>query len=324
MTVFTRPDRPARAARPGRAAGAAPRPVPWPGMLWVTWRQHRGLLITVSVVFCAAVAGLLITGLRIHHDYALLTACRPAASPACQGLSNFFNSTDWHQGLYAHVAVQAAPVLVAMFAGPPVVARELEARTFRFAWTQGIGRARWTVAKIALLGSLLTILAFVISQLLTWFYEPFLRTQGQTALTPTVFDTSGLSYAAWTLLAFSLGAFLGALLRRTLAAMAATLGGYVGLAAATWFYLRDHYPVKTFWPMQLFEAGWLLALSAAPSPGPQSRSSAATPPNPGLRPPRPALPRPVPPLSATPSTQTETCADRRLRHRHQATDAVER
>ena len=71
-----------------------------------------------------------------------------------------------------------------------------------------------------------------------------------------MFDTSGLSYAAWTLLAFCLGAFLGTLLRRTLAAMAATLGGYVGLAAATWFYLRDHYPVKTFWPMQLFEAGW--------------------------------------------------------------------
>jgi hypothetical protein len=45
--------------------------------------------------------------------------------------------------------------------------------------------------------------------------------------------------------------------------MAATLGVYIGLAAATWFYLRDHYPVKTFWPMQLFEAGWLLALSAA-------------------------------------------------------------
>ena len=45
--------------------------------------------------------------------------------------------------------------------------------------------------------------------------------------------------------------------------MAATLGVYVGLAAATWFYLRDHYPVKTFWPMQLFEAGWLLILSAA-------------------------------------------------------------
>ena len=43
----------------------------------------------------------------------------------------------------------------------------------------------------------------------------------------------------------------------------AALGVYVVLAALTWFYLRNHYPVSTYWPMQLFEAGWLLALSAA-------------------------------------------------------------
>jgi hypothetical protein len=258
MTVFTTP-----ASQLDRDAGPESGPAPWSGMLWVTWRQHRGLLIAVAAVFCAAAAGLVSTGLRIHRDYSLLAACHPATSVACQGLSNFFNSTDWHQGQAFHVAVQVAPVLVAMFAGPPVVARELEGRTFRFAWTQGIGRVRWTAAKLALLGSAITIPAFLVSQLLTWFYAPFLTTQGLTDLTPTVFDTSGLSYAAWTLVAFCLGAFLGALLRRTLGAMAVTIGVYVGLAAATWFYLRNHYPVRTYWPMQLFEAGWLLALSAA-------------------------------------------------------------
>jgi hypothetical protein len=261
MTAFTDLTRP---IWPGRNVGpAGPRPVSWRGMLWVTWRPHRGLLITVAAVFCAAVAGMLVTGLRIHHDYPLLTACHPAASAACQGLSNFFNSTDWHQGLYIHVAVQAAPVLVAMFAGPPAVAREMETRTYRYAWTQGIGRVRWTVAKLALLGSVLTVAAFAISQLLTWFYAPFMATQGLTVLTPTVFDTSGVSYAAWTLAAFCLGAFLGTLVRRTLAATAVTLAVYVGVAALTWFYLRNHYPVSTYWPRQLFEAGWLLALSAA-------------------------------------------------------------
>ena len=54
-------------------------------MLWVTWRQHRGLLITVAAVFCAAVAGMLRTGLPIHHDYALLMACRPLARPPASG-----------------------------------------------------------------------------------------------------------------------------------------------------------------------------------------------------------------------------------------------
>ncbi len=52
------------------------------------------------------------------------------------------------------------------------------------------------------------------------------------------------------------------LVRRILPAMAATLGAYLALAALTWFYLRSHYPVAAFWPMQFFEAGWLTVLSA--------------------------------------------------------------
>ena len=43
--------------------------------------------------------------------------------------------------------------------------------------------------------------------------------------------------------------------------MAATLAAYTGLALATWLFLRNHYPVSRFWPMQFVEGGWLLALS---------------------------------------------------------------
>jgi hypothetical protein len=256
MTVLTRP------VQPGRDASAERGQVPWQAMLWVTWRPHRGLLIIVPAVFAAVVAFMLITGQKIHHDYAILTACHPAASPACVQLNNYFNSTDWHYGNGIHVALLAAPVLLALFAGPPVVARELENGTFRYAWTQGIGRVRWTIAKLIFLGSLVTILAFAASQLFTWFFAPFLAEENLTVLTSPVFETRGLAYAAWTLTAFCLGAFLGTLMRRILPTMAATLGVYLALGAATWFYLRDHYPVSTFWPMQLFEAGWLLVLSA--------------------------------------------------------------
>lgn len=231
-------------------------------MLWVTWRQHRGLLISVPVVFAATVAFMLITGPKIHQDYSILTACHPAASAACVQLNNYFNSTDWHYGNGLRVALLAAPVLLAMFAGPPVIARELENGTFRYAWTQGIGRVRWTIAKLTFLGGMVTVLAFAASQLFTWFFAPFLPQENLTVLTAPVFDTRGVSYTAWTLTAFCLGAFLGMLTRRVLPAMAATLGAYLALGAATWFYLRDHYPVSTFWPMQVFEAGWLLALSA--------------------------------------------------------------
>ncbi len=143
-----------------------------------------------------------------------------------------------------------------------MVARELENRTYRYAWTQGIGRVRWTVAKLACLGSMVTIAALIISQLFTWLFAPFLTTQDLTVLTPAVFDTRGITYAAWTLTAFCLGVFLGTLIRRVLPAMAAALGAYLSLGALTWLYLDDHYPVSSFWPRQAFEAGWLLALCA--------------------------------------------------------------
>ena len=248
--------------RPGRDSAAEPSPVPWRQMAWVTWRQHRALLISVLAAFIVAVTGMLIEGLKIRHDYATLTACHPAGSAACLQLNNFFTSTDWHLGNGIRVAVLAAPVLLATFAGPPVVAGELENGTCRYAWTQGIGRLRWTVAKLGFLGALLTVAAFAVSQLFTWFFAPFLAQQNLTVLTGAVFSTRGVAYAAWTLTAFCLGAFLGALMRRVLPAMAVTLGAYLGLAAAAWLYLRPHYPVSTFWPMQVFESGWLLVLSA--------------------------------------------------------------
>ncbi len=153
------------------------------------------------------------------------------------------------------------------FAGPPILARELENGTFRYAWTQGIGRVRWTVAKLIFLGAVITIPAFAISQLFTWFFTPFMLPEHMTVLSGSVFPTRGVSFAAWTLTAFCMGAFLGMLVRRILPAMAATLILYPALAAATWFYLRNHYPVSTFWPMQFFEAGWLMLLSALLSAG---------------------------------------------------------
>ena len=67
-------------------------------MLWVTWRQHRGLLIGVLLTSGVAVPGMLYAGLKIRHDYAIVAACHPAQAVGCQNLDNWFN-TDWHHAL---------------------------------------------------------------------------------------------------------------------------------------------------------------------------------------------------------------------------------
>ena len=230
MTVLTMP------AQPGH--DIALRPMPWRRMVWVTWRQHRPTLISVPALLGAVAVFLLIAGLKIHHDYAVLTACHPAS---CQRLNMDFNGTDWALANTMLILLNLAPALIGAFAGAPVLARELETGTYRYAWSQGYGRTRWTIAKLTLIAVTVTAAAGAFSQLFAWFFQPFLKQEDLSILNATVFGTRGVAFAAWTLAAFTIGALLGMLIRRIVPAMAATLGAYLGLALLTWLFLRKHY-----------------------------------------------------------------------------------
>jgi hypothetical protein len=241
MTVLTMPAQPAQ--------DSTLRPVPWRRMAWVTWRQHRPTLITVPALLGAVAVFLWIAGLKIRHDYAAMAGCPPLGSAAfqssasCVSMNSAFNSTDWTIGNTVGTFMTLAPALIGAFAGAPVLARELETGTFRYAWTQGIGRKRWTIAKLVLLAIAITAAAEAFSQVFTWFFQPFLPEEQLTVLDASVFVTRGIAFAAWTLAAFATGAFLGMLLRRIIPAMAATLGAYLGLDLLAWLVLRPHYPV---------------------------------------------------------------------------------
>ena len=121
-----------------RERDAGLRPLPWRRMAWVTWRQHRIALAGVAALLGALAVYLWLTGLQVHHAYAAAAACHPALSPACQPLLSGGNGTDATAHEIAAL-LQAVPVLIGAFAGAPVLARELETGTFRYAWTQGMG-----------------------------------------------------------------------------------------------------------------------------------------------------------------------------------------
>jgi ABC-type transport system involved in multi-copper enzyme maturation permease subunit len=272
MTVLTIPTRPSQ--------NAGLRPVPWRRMAWVTWRQHRPTLISVPAVLGAVAVFLWIAGLKIHHDYAVLTACHPANSNACATLNSAFNSTDWTMANTILIFMNLTPALIGAFAGAPVLARELESGTYRYAWTQGFGRERWTVAKLVLLAVAVTAAAGAFSQVFTWFFRPFLAQEDLTVLSGTVFGTRGIAFAAWTLAAFAIGALAGMLIRRTVPAMAATLAVYTGLALATWLFLREHYPLALVTSNPNIDSGpfsvhdpWVLSTSyTGPGGKPASQS----------------------------------------------------
>jgi ABC-type transport system involved in multi-copper enzyme maturation permease subunit len=247
-------------ARPGEVQGL--RPVPWRRMAWVTWRQHRFALVGVAVLLGVLSVYLWLTGLSMHHAYTVAAACRPADSMACINTIGDFNAAYGSNAQTIEALLHAVPALIGAFVGAPVLARELETGTFRYAWTQGFGRWRWAFAKLVLLAIAVTAAAELFSLLFSWYVQPLLAEPGyQTPLGPGVFDLRGVAFAAWTLAAFAIGITAGMLIRRVVPAIAATLAAWAGLLIAAGLFLRQHYavPLVTSNPNQADSNAWIMA-----------------------------------------------------------------
>jgi len=199
----------------------------------------------VAVCRGALAAWLWIAGLQLHHAYAAAAACHPSSSAACQNLIAAFQSTNVI--LKGGFVLQPVPALIGAFVGAPMLARELETGTFRYAWTQGFGRRRWTVAKLVLVGVAVAAIAGAFSVLVSWYYQPYLASgngavfSSPSPLSPGLFDLRGVTFAAWTLAIFAIGALAGMLIRRIVPAIVATLAAYTGLALLAGNVLRQHY-----------------------------------------------------------------------------------
>ncbi|MGH3290881.1 MAG: hypothetical protein ACRDP7_03655, partial [Trebonia sp.] len=251
----------------GRRERAALRPVPWTRLAWVTWRQHRAALAGAVALLAVIAAYLAYTGWEIHRAYNAFNACEPASlrgqslgsqgggqlagAPACFALDRAFMSfygtgrgPVGASGINAQTVpflLLAVPVLVGAFVGGPVLARELESGTFRFAWTQGAGRVRLAVARLVPLAVTVTAAAYGLSALFSWYMGPFVQS-GVTGRFPMqLFGTMGTDFAAWTLFSFALTAFAGVLLRRAVPAMAASIVVLTTADVVTMMALRQHY-----------------------------------------------------------------------------------
>jgi hypothetical protein len=228
-----------------------PRPVPWRRMAWVTWRQHSFALGGMAVFLGGLAVYLWLSGLQMHHTYT--TDCQAASSLGCSDFTNRYGPT----AIVVSILLQAVPAVIGAFIGAPVLAREMETGTFRYAWTQGIGRWRWTIGKLVPLAVAVTAAAEAFSVLFSWYDKPFVTSGYAIPFSTRMFGLTGVAFAAWTLAAFAVGALAGMLIRRIVPAIAATLAVYTALALATDLFLRGHYmtPLSTNKP-DLPAAAW--------------------------------------------------------------------
>lgn len=212
---------------------------PTRGLAWVTWRQHRFAIAGVLVALGGIGLFMLSNGLAMHHAYHSmgLDTCGQLDGPGCQSRLTAFEQDYFRWADHLPHLVMLLPGLIGVFVGAPLVARELESGTFRFAWTQGRSRVQWIVTKLVLLGVGLTALALAFSALFTWWYGPFDVITGRMA-SYGGYEVSGLTFAARTLFGFTLGALLGLLIRRTVPAMAATAAAWTAAVVPSMLWLR--------------------------------------------------------------------------------------
>ena len=207
-------------------------------MTWLVWRQHRNQAYVAAAALAAFAVLLLVTGRQMASQYhSALTSC--TASHTCGNLANTLILGTPVLSLLVTLTV-VVPCLLGVFWGGPLVARELETGTSQFAWTQSITRSRWLTVKVG--WALLAAAAWggAVSALVTWWSSPVNALQHQN-FQPSQFDIQGIVPVGYALFAVALGIAAGALLRRTLPALAITIVVFTFLRLVIGQDLRPHY-----------------------------------------------------------------------------------
>jgi len=188
-----------------------------------------GALAIIAIVLAA-------TGPHLAHLYDT-TVANCASHGDCAAATSAFTSKDHLLQDLGNLLI-ALPGLVGIFWGAPLVAGELEARTERLVWAQGVTRSRWILVKLGLIGFASVAATGLLSLMVTWWSSPFDRVNMDQFT--SVFDQRDIVPLGYAAFAFALGVAVGAMTRRTLPAMASTLAAFAVVRIVFTQWVRPH------------------------------------------------------------------------------------
>lgn len=224
-------------------------------MIWFTWRQHR-VEILVSGIFLLFIAAILVgTGLHIaaFAQHVGMTNCpAPKCGDAQNKLNTYIEAAFGGPTFYTlfQYMFLALPLLIGMFIGAGVVARELEQGTYRLVWTQSISWARWLLSKIGVLMLFVLCATSLLYALFSWWKAPALTITFTNNFWYINYDVWSVVSIAYTLFALALGIYTGTIVRKTVPAMVITLVIFVGLRILIEVFWRPYFlpPVVVSFP----------------------------------------------------------------------------
>jgi hypothetical protein len=214
------------------------------GLIWLTWRQHRWPIVVSTVITAVVFVFMLVTAADLAS---MAHKCLTAPAGQCQRAQT--ESTPSH-AQYLMNTVVFLPVLVAVFWGVPLLAREFEQRTLPLAWSQDVSRLKWLAGKtgvmIVLIAAMGTALAAA-SVHLAYEYHAYTST--------SLFDGTPFQAGGWLPLTLGLawlavGIAAGAATRRVLVAIA-VVGGLWIVRMVGMIQLRPRFmtPVSNIKPL---------------------------------------------------------------------------
>jgi hypothetical protein len=289
-------------------------------MIRLTLLQFRAQAVTAAAALAAFAILLAATGPHLASLYAIsgLSGCQPAscAHLASDWLSQlYFAGTYWVLYLLGVLLILLTPAVIGLFWGAPLIARELETGTSALAWNQSVTRTRWLAVKLTVGGLAAMAVTEGLSLMQAWWAAPIGRAVGlggggtnlaMGRFSSLVFATHGITPLGYAAFGFTLGATAGALIRRTVPAMAVTLAIFAAVQIAMPLWVRPNLfpaehtvlPVSSLQQISLQQGGFATAaLTSAPrtspaSPAPGScQAEPSTPPGRRPAPPRPPAPR---------------------------------
>jgi hypothetical protein len=174
----------------------------WGSWAWIAWRQHRTSI-------------LLATGVTIFVGY-------------CVGTSAFGFATD----IWPYVPTALSTAFAAFWAAP-MVAREFEDGTNRFAWSQDASPARWVAGRALPLFVVATVLVGILNVAL------LAQLDGK-VFTSELFEANPFLHTTYVLFGFALGLAFSTLLRQTPGAIGGTLVAFLAVRVIIAMFVRMH------------------------------------------------------------------------------------
>jgi hypothetical protein len=226
-------------------------------MIRLSLLQFRAQAAAGAAALAAFAILLAATGPHLASLYAAsgISGCQPAS---CAHLaSNFLQQlyaagTYWVLYLLGVMLILLTPAVIGLFWGAPLIARELETGTSALAWTQSITRTRWLALKLTVGGLAAMAVTEGLSLMQAWWAAPIGRAVGHGGggtnlamgrFSTLAFATHGITPLGYAAFAFTLGVTAGALIRRTVPAMAVTLAIFAAVQIAMPLWIRpDLFP----------------------------------------------------------------------------------